>query len=143
MEEKDTEQLQHELSSSEKVGRYLKDNRENLREYTLPEYLARLLEEKGLTKKEAIERTCLDSIYMYHIFAGRKGKTSRRKIIALALALELSPKEAQHLLYYAGAPQLYVRNSWDSIIWHALERRLTVPQTNDLLASLSETEFLE
>lgn len=94
MTEKDTEQLQHELSSADSVGEYLDSNQEHMRRCTL------------------------------------------------ALAMGLVPKEAQHLLYYAGAEQLYVRNSWDSIIWYALERRLSVRETNELLASLSETEFL-
>lgn len=143
MSEKDTEVLQHELSAAPKIDDYLADNYENLRQYTLAEFLDLLLEQKALDKKEVIEKSCLDSIYAYHIFAGRKLKPSRSKIIALALAMELTPKETQHLLYYAGAKQLYVRNSWDSVIWHALERHLTVPQTNDLLASLSEIDFLE
>ncbi len=143
MSEKDTEELQHELSAAEKVDDYFADNQENLQKYTLTEYLELLLEEKCLDKKDVIEKSGLDSIYAYHIFAGRKMKPSRRKIIALALAMELTPKETQHLLYYAGTSQLYVRDAWDSIIWHALEHNLTVPQTNDLLASLSETAFLE
>ena len=143
MTEKDTEELQHELSAAPKIDEYLAGNCENLRQYTLAEYLDLLLEQKALAKKEVIENSGLDSIYAYHIFAGRKVKPSRNKIIALAIAMELTPKETQHLLYYAGAKQLYVRNSWDSVIWHALERHLTVPQTNDLLSSLSETEFLE
>ncbi|WP_029540718.1 helix-turn-helix transcriptional regulator [Selenomonas sp. AB3002] len=143
MSEKDTEELQHELIAAEKVDDYLANNHENLQNYTLAEYLELLLKQKGLDKKAVIGRSGLDSTYAYHIFAGRKAKTSRNKAIALALAMELTPKETQHLLYYDGATQLYVRDSWDSIIWHALEHHLTVPQTNDLLASLSETVFLE
>jgi len=142
MSEKDTEQLQHELSSADTVKEYLAANQEHMRHFTLSEYLSHLLEEKHLAKKAVIEHAEIDEVYAYHIFAGRKRKPARSKIIALALAMKLTHRETQHLLYYAGAEQLYVRNSWDSIIWHALERGLTVRETNELLASLAETEFL-
>ncbi|MBR3458887.1 MAG: helix-turn-helix domain-containing protein [Selenomonadaceae bacterium] len=142
MNNKDTEQLQHELSSADTVEEYLTANQDHLRQCTLAEYLSQLLEEKHLSRKEVIEKSELDSIYAYHIFAGRKGKPSRTKVISIALAMGLTPKETQHLLYYAGAEQLYVRNSWDSVIWHALDNHLSVRQTNKLLESLSETEFL-
>lgn len=142
MSEKDTEQLQHELSSADTVNEYFAANQEHMRKCTLTEYLSQLLAEKHLSKKDVIKHAEIDELYVYHIFAGRKQKPSRRKMIAMALTMKLTPKETQHLLYYAGAEQLYVRNSWDSIIWHALERGLTVQETNELLASLSETEFL-
>lgn len=44
--------------------------------------------------------------------------------------------EAQHLLYYAGSEALYARNSFDSIIWYALEHHLNVIDANLLLERL-------
>ena len=52
--------------------------------------------------------------------------------------MRLTVKEAQHLLYYAGCEALYARNSFDSIIWYALEHHLNVIDANLLLERLGE-----
>ena len=70
--------------------------------------------------------------YAYHIFAGRK-KSSRKNILSLALAMKLSPKETDYLLYYAGHKKLYVRDAWDHVIWYALQNGTDIPETNELL----------
>ena len=51
-------------------------------------------------------------------------------------------EEAQRLLYYAGAKQLYVRDPWDSVIWYALEHKLSVGETNELLQKLNAGKLL-
>ena len=63
-------------------------------------------------------------------------------MLALALALQLTPHEAQHLLYYARCPRLYVRDAWDSIIWHALEKQMSVTEANLLIEELGEAPLL-
>ena len=140
--QKDTEELNHELAEAEGVEGFLEDNRENFREYTLPEYLAVLMEEKGMTKAEVIVKSQLEQIYAYHIFAGRKKNPARNKILALALALSLTPEEAQRLLYYAGCERLYVRSSWDSVILYALGHHMGVTDTEMLLLDLTERPLL-
>ena len=140
---KDTADLEHDLQKAKSFDDFRAENQGNQREkLTLAEYLAQLLREKKLNRAEVIAKSYLEKVYAYHIFAGRKVKTSRSKILSLAVAMGLTPKEAQHLLYYAGLEQLYVRNSWDSVIWYALENHLTVPETNELLNNLSEKPFL-
>ncbi|MBQ3854716.1 MAG: hypothetical protein II778_08410 [Anaerovibrio sp.] len=142
MKNKNTDWLEHELSDAKSVESYLTDNKDELNNQSLPEYLEGILKEKGLNKAQVIEKSCLDKVYAYHIFAGRK-KSSRNRILALALAMELTPDETQHLLYYAEAEKLYVRNSWDSVVWYALENRLSVVETNLLLDKLGETKLLD
>ena len=66
----------------------------------------------------------MEPTYGYHIFDGHKKHPARSKVLLLALAMGLTVKEAQHLLYYAGCEALYARNSFDSIIWYALEHHL-------------------
>lgn len=139
---KDTEELQHELSESDTIEQFLSLNQENLRTFTLSEYLNYLLAEKRLSKSAVIEKSRLEHIYAYHIFAGRKKNSSKEKILSLALAMELTPEEAQRLLYYAGAERLYVRNSWDSILWYALQKHLTVDKANALLEKMRVTPLL-
>lgn len=89
------------------------------------------------------ERSGLDHSYVYHIFDGRKANPSRQKILAIALVMKLTPKEAQHLLYYAHCPRLYVREPWDSIMWHALKKHMSVTEANCLLSDLHEMPLLE
>ena len=139
---KDTSQLKNELSVTKNIDEFIANNQENFREYTLGEYLNHLLSVKNLSKAEVIQKSCLEQTYAYHIFAGRKKNPSRNKVLSIALAMQLSPDETQYLLYYAGAEQLYVRNSWDSVLWYALENHLTVLDTDILLSKLSEKPLL-
>ena len=129
---KDTQQLENELSNAENLKDFLADNAENFRKFTLAEYLSRLLEEKNLIKAQVIRDSQVDEGYAQHIFGGRKNP-SRDKILSLALAMKLSPKESDYLLYYAGHNKLYARNERDNVIAFALEKGKTVLQTNELL----------
>lgn len=135
MTAKDTEQLENELTKADDVKKFLDDNAENFRSFTLAEYLRHLLAAKNLTKAQVIRDSQLDEGYAQHIFGGRKNPT-REKILQLALAMRLSPKEANYLLYYAGHNKLYARDERDNVIAFALENRKTVLQTNQLLADL-------
>ena len=141
MTAKDTETLEQDLTDAPSIETFLTKNEKNLRSYTLAQYLEHLLDTKHLTKAEVIQRSGLEQHYAYHIFAGSK-QASRIKILAIALALGLTPQETQYLLYYAQAKRLYVRNPWDSILWHALEHHLSVIDTNLLLEKLSESPLL-
>ena len=139
---KDTSELENELSKTEQIADFFDANEENFRDFDLSKYLNWLIEEKNLSKSEVIKKSELDYIYAYHIFSGRKKKTSRNKIISLALAMELSVEETQRLLYYANVEKLYVRNKWDGIILFALEKKFTVAQTNELLNEVSFANLL-
>ena len=141
MTAKDTAELENELNAAETVDAFFDINKENLRTLTLSEYLSQLLAEKHRSKALVIQASGLDQHYAYHIFAGQK-QPSRPKVLALALALGLTPKETQYLLYYAKVEKLYVRNPWDSVLWHALENHLSVVETNLLLEKLSQKPFL-
>lgn len=127
---KDTNELEHELAAAKSLEAYFEANVAELREETLAEHLARLLAEKHLKKADVIARSGLAELYAYHIFAGRKPHPSKPKVLALALAMQLTRKEAQHLLYYAGATPLYVRNPWDSVVAYALDHHMSVVDAN-------------
>ena len=130
---KDTVELENELLKTEQLEDFFDANQDNFRDFDLSKYLNWLIEEKNLSKAEVIRQSALDYVYAYHIFSGRKKKPARNKIISLALAMNLSLAETQRLLYYAEVEKLYVRNEWDSVIIFALEKNLSVSQTNDLL----------
>ena len=133
MTAKNTTELETELSEADDVKKFLDDNAENFRKFTLAEYLRRLLEEKNLSKAQVIRASELDATYAHHIFSGRKNP-SREKILSLALAMGLMAKETDYLLYYAGHSKLYVRDTWDAVIIFALENGKTVLETDELLS---------
>ena len=139
---KSTEELKDDLRQASGLEGFLVDNQKDFRQYTLAEYLNQLLEEKHLSKMDVVRASSLERIYAYHIFAGRKKNPSRNKVLSLALAMKLTPEETQYLLYYAGAKQLYVRNPRDSILWYALDHRLSVIDTNIMLQKMSEQPLL-
>lgn len=138
MMKKDTEELEHEIEKAKAVEHYLEENRHELRDMSLAVFLQGLLEEKQLKKADVIRRTGMEPTYGYHIFDGHKKHPARSKVLLLALAMGLTVKDAQHLLYYAGSEALYARNSFDSIIWYALEHHLNVIDANLLLERLGE-----
>ena len=140
--QKDTAQLENELTAASSVKDFLNDNKENFKDFTLAEYLNKLLAEKNLTKTEVIKNSQLDTTYIYRVFSGITKKPARQNVIAIALAMKLSTKETNYLLYYAGVEKLYVRNEWDSIIFFALENNLSVAETNELLQESNELPLL-
>ncbi len=134
---KNTGELFTELKEDKNLNKYFRQNRE---EFILPlnEYLEKLLAEKNLSKKDVVERTGLNREYVYHIFSGLKKNPSRPKLLAIAIAMELNLEETQYLLRYSGLGILYPRNQWDAIIISAIEQKLDVEQTNNLLHCFGE-----
>ena len=63
---------------------------------------------KNLSKAQVVKASQLGD-YAYNFFAGRKN-TSRENILSIALAMKLSPKETDYLLYYSGHEKLYLRS---------------------------------
>lgn len=139
--DKDTDELFVELREDNDIKNYLRRNRAEFVQ-PLSEYLANLLAQKQLSKQAVIERSGVQREYAYHIFSGLKKNPSRPKILALAFAMGLTLEETQYLLRYAKQSPLYPRNPWDSIIISAIDQKLSVLHTNELLSQLGETVFL-
>ena len=138
---KDTGDLFVELKNERNVEDYRQRNQD---EFTVPlhEYLTKLLAEKNLSKPDVIAASQLNREYAYHIFSGTRKNPSRPKILALAVAMGLNLDEVQYLLRYSKQGLLYPRNPWDSTIIFAVEQKLSVMQTNELLHQLGETQLL-
>lgn len=85
---------------------------------------------------QVIRDSRLDEGYAKKIFRGDTKQPARKKILSLALAMGLSPKETDYLLYYAGHNKLYSRNAWDDVISFALTNHKTVDDTNNLLKNM-------
>ena len=132
MNNKTTEQLQHEIKESCDIQDFLASNRRSLLHDSFPEYLNKLLSEKGLHKKDIIRASQLDRVYVYQIFAGRKFP-SRNKLLALAFGMQLSAEETQKLLKISGNRELYARDPRDAVVLFALQREMSIADANELL----------
>ncbi len=129
---KTTDELIHEIKTSEDILDYLEKNSGEMQLDSLPEYLKGWLKEKGLTKADVVRRSNLNRAYVYQIFLGRK-YPSRDKVIALAFGLGLDSDEVQTLLKQAGYRELYPRDPRDALLLHALSRGETILQANEAL----------
>ena len=85
MTDKDTLQLENELAAAESLEEFFADNEELFQNFTFAQYLEFLLQEKNLTKSEVAKKSLLNSVYVYHIFAGMK-EPARQKILSAAIA---------------------------------------------------------
>ena len=141
MHTKDTEELLSEIRDKQNIKQFLADNQAEFRR-PLAEYLTELLKEKRLNKTEVVRNSGINPNYAYHIFSGESTNPSRPKLLALAIAMRLNYDEIQYLLKYAGLSPLYPRNPWDSIIIAAIEQKLTVWETDNLLNQMGENVYL-
>jgi len=139
MPDKDTTEMEKEIlqiKTEEELKSFLEENEENFPELTLAEYLKILLETKKLSKADVIKNSCIGN-YAYKIFSGERQNNSRTKILSLAVAMKLSLKEIQRLLYYANAPKLYSKNIWDDVIIFSLNKGYDIDTVNKLLTDSS------
>ena len=135
MTDKDTSEMENEIlqiTDETDLQNFFAENKKNLPDITLAEYLEILLKEKNLSKGEVIKKSCMGN-YAYKIFSGERKNNSRAKILSLALAMNLSLKETQRLLYYAESPKLYAKDTWDDVIIFALNNGYDIERTNQLL----------
>lgn len=101
----------------------------------LYQYLNKLLAERQLSKSDLVGTINPGDKHIYHILSGLK-KPSRKKLLTIARALELNLEETNYLLRYGGFAILYVRDIWDAVIINAVEKNLTVDETNHILYQL-------
>lgn len=136
MELKKTEELNHEIKAASDIEDYLKKNKRHLLADSLPEHLNALLSRKRISRADVVRGSLLDRAYVYQIFAGQKAP-SRDKLIAIAFGLRLTDAEAQKMLKLSGNRELYARDKRDAVILFALQKKKTIIETNELLASQS------
>lgn len=129
---KSTDELNHEIKAATNIEDYLSENREHLIKDSLSKHLHELLAQKKLRRADVIRGSLLGRSYVYRIFAGQK-IPSRDKLIALAFGMRLSEEETQKMLKLSGNRELYARDERDALILFALQREMTIIDTNSLL----------
>lgn len=104
---------------------------------TFPEYINKQMLLHHMTASQLIADAGLQRNYGYQILDGRRNP-SRDKVIALCLALSLNLSDTGRALTLTKNGQLYSKNKRDSILIFALEKKLSVMDTNELLQEMSE-----
>lgn len=133
---KKTDDLISEIIESKDIFQYLDSNPEEFLDTSLKEYLKELLAETGLRVSHVADRSQKGD-YIYQVFRGIKNP-SRDVMLSIALAMELTLEKTARLLRIARMPLLDARNRRDSIFIFAINRKLTVPETNDILYEYGE-----
>lgn len=132
MKLKTTEELTNEITDATDIEDYLSDNRMQMVECNLPDYLNLILSQQKLSRAEVVRGSLLDRAYVYQIFSGEK-TPSRDKLLALAFGLKLSSREACRMLKISGNRDLYARDKRDALILFALQKNKSIFEVNDLL----------
>ena len=129
---KDTTKILEELQLCPDFRSFYDENRDYMVNSSLSQLLEVLLSEKGLKKSQVIRNAEISEVYCYQIFSGIR-TPDRKKLLALAIGMELNIEQVQQLLKCAGYPQLYAKLPLDSIVLFGLCKNLTVQQINELL----------
>lgn len=95
-------------------------------------YMKAFLQEHDMTDAALIKASLLPRTYAYQILNGTKNP-GRDKVLALCIAAGMDYEETQRALALSNMGKLYPRRREDSIIIFALEQKLSVLQTNELL----------
>lgn len=134
---KNTSELLMEIKKSTEIKSFLSENDKYIKNLTLKEYLNMLLKEKKLQRKYVIKKSELNYTYGYQIL-NRTRKPNKDKLIQLAFGLGADVEETNRMLLIADAGGLYSKNRRDCIIIFAINKKLSLRQTNELLFELNE-----
>ncbi len=129
---KDTSKIVEELSLCADFKTFYNENKDYMACDTLSKLLDRLMKEKGLKKSQVIKSSELSEVYAYQIFSGIR-VPERRKLLCLAIGMELTIDETQTLLKCAGYPPLYVKRPVDSAVIYGICKRLSIVEINEML----------
>lgn len=132
---KETGELLEILKRSPDLSSYMKIASDDIvTPIPISVYLRRIMEEKGLEKKQVIYASGLERKYGYEILRGSYHKRpSRDKVLALCFAMHLTEDEVQELLKKTDYLQLYPKYERDSIIFFGLSHGLSLDEVNELL----------
>lgn len=130
-----TDELLKQLQSADSVSK-LNKYTSTLPAYTgyktFAEYMRAYLKTNQISESALIQASQIQRTYAYQILNGSKNP-GREKVLALCIAAGMNYDETQRSLTLAGLGKLYPRRKEDSVIIFAIEQKLSVLQTNELL----------
>ena len=101
-------------------------------------YFCSLDQVKAKTNAEIIRNSDIEKSYYYQIMKGNR-VPSRNKVLRLCIGAGLSAEETSHALILNENAPLYLKRKRDKILSYAIEKGLTVTETNILLDEQGET----
>lgn len=121
--------------SSRKSGEALL--KKKLKEPTFAIFLQEILKNAEISAAQWIVGADISKSYGYQVLRGER-IPGRDILLRTALFLQLSLKETQHLLAVGDCGALYPKVRRDAAIIFALNQKMTLLETEELLASLPE-----
>ncbi len=135
MAERLTEELLDELLSASSIDSFIEGNA--LGHRTLSEYLEQMLAKKRLKRSQVVRMANLNETFGYQIFTGARNP-SRNKVLQIAFAMALTPRETNRALEAAGVSTLYSKDRRDAIIIFCLDRGCSLQKANEELYRFGE-----
>lgn len=135
MAERLTEELLDELLSTSSIDAFVEQN--GLGHRALSEYLEQLLAKKHLKRSQVVRMADLNETFGYQIFTGARNP-SRNKVLQIAFAMALTPRETNRALEAAGVSSLYSKDRRDAIIIFCLDRGCSLQKANEELYRFGE-----
>ena len=129
-----TSKMFHRLLGRESGKAFLRQGRTGP---TCAQVLQELLNQAGVSAPEWIAAADISKSYGYQVLRGER-IPGRDILLRTALVLRLSLKEAQRLLAVGGCGALYPKIRRDAAVIFALNQKMSLLETEDLLASLPE-----
>ena len=136
-EQKQTSELDKELSGSSSLADFLKKNHGQFVDRKIDQELIRLIKEKGAQKNELAKKAGMSAVYLYQVLGGRR-IPSRDRMLCICIGLGCSLEETQEVLKKCRYAPLYSKNRRDAVIMFALENGWGVEKLNDELFQIEE-----
>ena len=109
---------------------------------TCARLLREILEKEKISAPEWIVGTNISKSYGYQILRGER-TPGRDILLRTALVVHLSLKETQRLLAVGGCGALYPRVRRDAAVIFALNPKMTLRETEELISSLPERSLFD
>ena len=129
-----TGKLFHRLCGRESGKAFLSQDR---KDPTGAQLLQELLEKAGVSATEWMTAADISKSYGYQVLRGER-IPGRDILLRTALFLKLNLKETQRLLTVGGCGVLYPKIRRDAAVIFALNQKMSLLETEDLLVSLPE-----
>lgn len=131
-------QILNGINKESELNQFAEDNLVGLEPNTIPQFLEKMIDKYQKNKSQIIEASCIPRTYAYQIFKGIR-KPGRDKLLAMCLAIGLNLQESQQALCLSSLGGLYPKKKRDAIIIFAINKGLSVMETNDLLYEMNES----
>lgn len=129
---KTTDELFLNLKRSNNLEQYFMVNEKELIQEGPGDYLYHLLDEKKITATQAAQRSLLSKSQVYNIL-NNQTNPSREFVIQLSFGVQTTLEQTQQMLRLSNNQCLYPRVKRDAVLIFALENRLSLEDTHELL----------